>query len=156
MDPESIIGMLEPLREPPAVHWWPLAPGWWLLALLSLGLIVYGLLRLWRFHLRAAPIRAARRAFAALEEKDMSDAERAAALGLLQRRVAIGVAGRRNCAGLTGQAWADFLNSLAKGKEPYFDGTLADLAYLPQVDSQDCEDALHATGRWLKNMERPR
>ncbi|MBL4782619.1 MAG: DUF4381 domain-containing protein [Porticoccaceae bacterium] len=36
--------MLEQLRDihlPQAVHWWPPAPGWWLVALLSLALITW-------------------------------------------------------------------------------------------------------------------
>ncbi|WP_439102421.1 DUF4381 domain-containing protein [Congregibacter sp.] len=156
MEPDAIIKMLEPLREPEAVSWWPPAPGWWVLALLALALIVYGLVRLWRFHQRAAPLRAARQEFLVLEKTPLSDAERAAALGVLQRRLAISVAGRKACAGLTGQAWADFLNSLAKGTEPYFDATLADIAYRPRVSSQDCEGAQQATRRWLQELERPR
>lgn len=156
MEADAIVDMLEPLREPEAVSWWPPAPGWWLLAVLALALMIYGLIRLWRFHQRAAPLRAARREFQSLEDAALSDAERAAALGVLQRRLAIGVAGRRACAGLTGQAWADFLNSLAKGREPYFDATLADIAYGAEVSAQDCEDAQEATRRWLRELERPR
>ncbi|MFT4768733.1 MAG: hypothetical protein ACI8RN_001871, partial [Glaciecola sp.] len=34
METDSIVSMLEPLREPGAVHWWPLAPGWWVLAIM--------------------------------------------------------------------------------------------------------------------------
>lgn len=155
MDPESIIGMLEPLREPSPIHWWPLAPGWWIIATLALGLLGYALYRAWLFHRRAAPIRAARRAFAQLESAKLSDAQCAAELGLLHRRLAIGVAGRRACAGLTGAAWAEFLNSLTKAQEPYFDVTLAEFAYQPQVAHQDCQDALRATRQWLGDLKRP-
>ncbi|WP_137817923.1 DUF4381 domain-containing protein [Pseudomonas sp. 2FG] len=38
---------LEPLIAPPAIPWWPPAPGWWLLALL-LPLLLWGLWRLRR------------------------------------------------------------------------------------------------------------
>ncbi|MFT4768034.1 MAG: hypothetical protein ACI8RN_001164, partial [Glaciecola sp.] len=119
------------------------------------ALVGYGIHRLWLFHLRAAPVRAARKALISIEAASFSDAERAAELGLLQRRLAIGVRGRKACAGLTGRPWAEFLNSLTKSKAPYFDGRLAELAYWPTVASQDCTDALEATRRWLKDLERP-
>ncbi|WP_439107528.1 DUF4381 domain-containing protein [Congregibacter sp.] len=147
--------MLEPLRDPAAVHWWPLAPGWWLLALVVLSLMGYGLYRLWRFHLRAAPLRAGRKAFASLEQAELSNSEQASELGLLQRKVAIGVAGRKACAGLTGQEWAEFLNGLTKSKEAFFDASLTQFAYQAQIDRQDCDSALQATRRWLQDLERP-
>lgn len=39
------LDQLEPLIMPPAISWWPLAPGWWLVAVL-LPLLVWGLWRL--------------------------------------------------------------------------------------------------------------
>ena len=81
MEADSIINMLEPLREPGAVHWWPLAPGWWVLAILALALMGYGLRRLWLFHRRAEPLRAARKALADIEATSMSSTEQAAEIG---------------------------------------------------------------------------
>lgn len=39
---------LEPLIAPPAVSWWPLAPGWWFLAALLLSLVLLVRLRPWQ------------------------------------------------------------------------------------------------------------
>jgi len=41
MDPQALLAQLEPLREPPAIGWWPLAPGWWLLAAAVLAALLY-------------------------------------------------------------------------------------------------------------------
>ncbi|MDP5071460.1 MAG: DUF4381 domain-containing protein [Congregibacter sp.] len=156
MDPESILSMLEPLRTPEAVPGWPPAPGWWVLAVLVLGLWGSGVSRLWLLYRRAAPLRAARQALQHLQAVEMSDAERASQLSILQRRLAIGVAGRQACAGLTGQAWADFLNSLTKNKATHFTAVLAEMAYRPEVGARDCADALKVTQQWINDLERPR
>jgi hypothetical protein len=155
MDPDAIVSMLEPLRTPDAVPGWPPAPGWWVLAALAAGLLGYGIYRLWLFYRRGAPLRAARHALAQLQAAELSDAARASQLSILQRRLAIGVAGRQSCAGLTGQAWADFLNSLTKSKVPHFNAVLADAAYRPVVSARDCADALEATQHWINDLERP-
>lgn len=41
------LDQLQPLIAPPAIHWWPPAPGWWLLAILC-PLLAWGLWRLLR------------------------------------------------------------------------------------------------------------
>ena len=41
MDPQSLLAQLEPLREPPAIGWWPLAPGWWLVIALALAALLF-------------------------------------------------------------------------------------------------------------------
>jgi hypothetical protein len=86
-------------------------------------------------------------------EAELSD--RITALSRLHRRLAIRIAGRRSCAGLTGPAWADFLNALAASDETFFDTHLAELPYRPGVTQDDWNDALDATSRWLARLERP-
>lgn len=155
METDSIVDMLEPLREPGAVSWWPPAPGWWLIALLTLALLGFGVYKLWLFHRRAAPLRAARKTLLSIASASLCDSEQAAALGILQRQVAIAICGRKACAGLTGQAWAEFLNSLTKSKNMYFDGELTELAYLPAVTRAQAHKAMEATRGWLHDLERP-
>ena len=36
MNPDAIVSLLEPLRSPDAVPFWPPAPGWWVLGLIWL------------------------------------------------------------------------------------------------------------------------
>jgi hypothetical protein len=155
VNPDSIVDMLEPLRAPAPLSWWPPAPGWWVLAVLALALLLLAGRALWRFHRRGAPLRAAKAALKDLQDGTLSDSETAAALGILQRRLAIRIAGRERCAGLTGEAWADFLNSLSPKGQRYFDATLAELSYRPDIDARDCADALEATQSWLRDLERP-
>ena len=35
MNPEMMLAQLAPLREPPPIGWWPLAPGWWVLIVVA-------------------------------------------------------------------------------------------------------------------------
>lgn len=51
MDTASLLEQLAPLREPPSVGWWPLAPGWWLALIITsilIGLLCRALLLRWR------------------------------------------------------------------------------------------------------------
>lgn len=92
---------LHDLILPPAVGWWPLAPGWYtVLALLGL-LAVWFLWRYWK-HWRANAYR--REALQHLRQ--LQDCP---AISELLRRTALAVVPRTEIAGKTGPAWADWL-----------------------------------------------
>ena len=42
MDPATLLEQLAPLREPAPITWWPPAPGWWLLGVLMMALLLWG------------------------------------------------------------------------------------------------------------------
>jgi hypothetical protein len=111
---------LRDLQVPDGVADWPPAPGWWIVAILTLALLV----PLVRFlHRRAGPKRAAIRELDRLhadfrENRDLTAL--AAGLSVLLKRVALARHPRAEVAGLTGKAWSDFLGP-----------GLADLADLP-------------------------
>jgi hypothetical protein len=46
MDIADALSELADIRMPGEVSYWPLAPGWWILAALLLALAVYGVIRL--------------------------------------------------------------------------------------------------------------
>ncbi len=104
-----------PLRDihlPEPVSWWPPAPGWWGLAVLILLLV--GLLFLGRVLYRRGQLRReARQALQAIESRykiHQNDQQLAADLSTLLRRVALSCSPRAEVAGLTGDAWLDFLD----------------------------------------------
>ena len=39
MNPEMMLSQLAPLREPMAISWWPLAPGWWIVVALCIAML---------------------------------------------------------------------------------------------------------------------
>ena len=111
MDPQQL-----PLRDihlPEAIGWWPPAPGWWLLA----ALVFVALVILLRAFLKRRARGAARRK--ALRELDVllrdfeahRDAVRfAAGVSALLRRAMLAYAPRSEVAGLTGDAWLEWLD----------------------------------------------
>ena len=112
MDPEQI--PLRDLHLPDAIGWWPLAPGWWLLIALAAVGVVF-LIRAW---LKARTRSAARR-FALRQlneivsqyEERKDPVEFGASLSELLRRTMLAYAPRLDVAGLTGEAWLQWLDS---------------------------------------------
>ena len=111
MDPEQI--PLRDLHLPEAIGWWPLAPGWWLLIALAVVLLAY----LLRVYLRTRARGAARRH--ALRQLDILAAEFerhhdavafSSGLSELLRRTMLAYAPRHEIAGLTGDAWLEWLD----------------------------------------------
>ncbi|MBK1645041.1 hypothetical protein CKO25_10330 [Thiocapsa imhoffii] len=112
--------LLRDIHEIPPLPWWPLAPGWWLvaLALIAAGLLLWrwraplsvriplpGLtLGTWRWE-AAAALRDLRRRVARRQDPRALLGE----FSELLRRIAMARLGREACAGLQGEAWLAWL-----------------------------------------------
>jgi hypothetical protein len=138
--------MTLPLRDlhlPEPVGWWPLAPGWWILLLLVTALLAYGLLLAYRRWRHNAARRHALRELARYEA-DYLQHRNPVLLGKqlsqLLRRGMLAYAPRDEVAGLTGDAWLDWLD---RGMPlPYFHTAGGkSLLQLPYRNPQDdCSD----------------
>lgn len=111
MDPEQI--PLRDLHLPEAVGWWPLAPGWWVL--IAIAIVALGfLLRAWlRIRARGAARRFALRELTAIERRyaeSRNPVEFGAHVSELLRRTMLAYAPRYDVAGLTGDAWLEWLD----------------------------------------------
>jgi hypothetical protein len=111
VDPQAI--PLRGLHLPDAVGWWPLAPGWWVLlavAAVALGWLVRAWLR------RRAHAAARREALRQLEESRSAFSYHGnpvtlgAEVSELLRRTMLAYAPRAEVAGLTGDAWLEWLD----------------------------------------------
>ncbi len=91
------LDQLEPLIAPPAIPWWPPAPGWWLLALL-LALLLWGL---WRLRRRLSLLRKKNR-----KELPLDPQRQAALIELAQLR--------KPYDGAPAGVWLQQLNALLK------------------------------------------
>ena len=92
---------LHDLVLPPAVPWWPLAPGWYVVMALALLTAAWMSFRAWKRWQSNAYRREAARELASLESS--------AAIAELLRRTALAIAPRSVIAEKTGAAWVDWL-----------------------------------------------
>lgn len=111
MDPEQI--PLRDLHLPDAVGWWPLAPGWWVV--IGMAVIACGyLVRLWwRARARGAARRFALQKLQEIVqefETGKNPVRFGAGLSELLRRTMLAYAPRQDVAGLTGDAWLEWLD----------------------------------------------
>ena len=142
MNPEDL--PLRDLHLPADIGWWPLAPGWWLLAGLLVLALLYLVYRLWRSWSRAAPRRAALAEFRQLRDqfdRDNNLVSFVNGISTLLRRAMLSCQPRRDIAGVVGEEW---LRILDRGmKRPGFqDGIgrcLADLPYRAEAALQPAE-----------------
>jgi hypothetical protein len=142
MDPEQIA--LRDLHLPEAVGWWPPAPGWWLLFAVLLAVTAYGLVRAWRAYRRNAARRVALAELARLQQAWQADRDviaLGARLSPLLRRAMLAYVPRPEIAGLTGDAWLEWLDR-GLDDRPFSAGPgrlLAELPYRRPVDLFDVD-----------------
>ncbi|MEO7149200.1 MAG: DUF4381 domain-containing protein [Rhodanobacteraceae bacterium] len=156
----------------PRVSWWPPAPGWWLLAMMILVLIV-AIAMFW-LHLRRRrhPWLTARReldSLAACRAGDRDDVALAAGVSRLLRRIALAI--EPAAAATDGAAWQDFIERRGPGvftleqldrliDAPYRAHSSFDAPALLAAARKWCERALrqrglHRRGGWLPHPPRP-
>ena len=116
--------MQDPLAELRDIHLpappdlWPPAPGWWIAAVLIIGVILYGLYLGYKIWRRNAYRRQAVVELEALfKTTDTQDAELLANLNALLKRVALSRFPREEVANLSGESWVAYLDSKISGHE---------------------------------------
>ncbi len=164
MDFADALSDMADIHLPAEPGFWPLAPGWWLLAALLLALLIYGA---WRLHLR---LQLHRRYRSALRELDKCLAALQASAGpdgptmeqrlayvndvnSVLRRVALLHFEQSRVASLSGQAWVEFIrqHDRAGRLTPELASALAEGRFAPRCDVDT--QALHRmAGDWIKNL----
>jgi hypothetical protein len=116
VNPDLIAAGLRDIHGLDAIPWWPLAPGWWLLAIGAVVLLWLLGSRFPRWHWKPAPRRLPWQRSAARELRELrrrigrEDPKVVAGdLSELLRRIAMARCGRESCAGLAGDAWLQWL-----------------------------------------------
>lgn len=112
MDPTEL--PLRDLHLPEPIGWWPLAPGWWILIVLTLVGLGWLLLRVWRTRQFNAPRRYAIRELTNVEADYLRHRDPVMLgkqLSELLRRGMLAYAPRHEVAGLTGESWLAWLDN---------------------------------------------
>lgn len=140
MEPQQL-----PLRDihlPEPIIWWPPAPGWWLL-LASFFILILSifLLRRWLLKRHKEPKRIARRELKRLQKEykqHQNPQILVQKISTLLRRICLSYYPRAKVAGLTGEAWLQFLDKQVENQplvnQPFTQGKgrcLIDAPYIP-------------------------
>lgn len=158
MNPEDL--PLRDLHLPDMTGWWPLAPGWWVVAalvLLAFAMLLRRSYRNWRDNTARRLALKRLSVISAEFEQGASAAELGRELSELIRRAMLAYSPREAVAGLTGDQWLEWLDQGLDSK-PFSEGAgkmLESLPYMnPQAVDNDTDlrgliDAVHA------RLERP-
>ncbi len=154
----SDLAQLHDIHMPAPIGWWPLAPGWYLLAA-SLALVCF-LMGFWlrRSYLNSRAKREALRALAVYQRQYQQDKNcqlTSAAMSELLKRVALAYYPRTRVAGLQGEPWIMFLSTTVKGVDFSSVRTLLlEGPYRPSR-SHNLQPLFLIAHKWIKRQGRP-
>lgn len=124
--PPELLEQLRDIHLPPEPHWFPPAPGWWILMVLVLALITCGILQFLRHRKYSAPKRALKQELSFIRSQWLvsSDSQKTiTACSALLRRYAIARYGKY-AAGLIGNEYLQLLDpsgvQLSRGAARHF------------------------------------
>ena len=154
MNDADPLAQLRDIHLPPPIGWWPLAPGWWILAAIALGVLtICGIWLARRYrqrryrHFALQQVRVLYRQWQA----DRSDAAFAEAINRLLKQCALAAFPRSDVAALSGAEWLEFLDRHLR-KPRFTDPDLRALATLYQPTSPNvAADTLRtAAEHWIR------
>lgn len=112
------LAQLKDIHLPESIGWWPLAPGWYVVMLLALFLMITVGYFAYKRHTNALAKNQALELLNTYKEqyeKDRNAQLASARISELLRRVALVYYPRSEVASLHGDAWVEFLNQTGKG-----------------------------------------
>lgn len=157
MNPQDPLAALHPLRQPEAIGWWPVAPGWWILITLvvaALGVLAWYLISRYRAN---AYRREALSQLETLHKNHLPDdgvQVFAQHTNSLLKSVALRVFPRRDVAALSGEEWRTFLNDSAGGTV-LFEEQVFDSLYQNAPAATDTAALHRAAEQWIRKHRRP-
>jgi hypothetical protein len=153
-DPASL-DRLHDIVEPSPASWWPLAPGWFVVAGVCFAGLLYYAVRAWRHWQQNAYRRAALVELKSLREAARTSPDVLAELPALLKRTAMVAYGRPAVASLYGDAWLAFLDESGRTNE-FSAGVgmqLEGLAFVPgapaRLSASTASELLALAAKWI-------
>lgn len=158
MPEQDLLEKLRDIHLPAPVSWWPLAPGWYLLALILLLLLYVVIRQIKQTRRRNAPKREALALLDSYQDayRKMGNCTRCCMkISELLRRVALVYFPREAVAGLKGDQWLNFLTKTSNNID--FIPLREQLEVLPYQAkaSADLEPLFIAARRWIEQRRKP-
>jgi hypothetical protein len=152
------LSKLRDIHLPEPIGWWPLAPGWYLLVLLVIAILITIIFFLRRYYLNGSAKRDALRLLKIYQQQyqsEMNSQISSAHISLLLKRVALAYFPRARVASLQGDEWILFLNNTAKKLN--FEEVRAELLEMPYQPQKDCDLGLlfEMAHTWIKQRRAP-
>ena len=108
---------LKDIYLPVEPHWWPPAPGWWVIAALIFAILWWFGRRLWAYRVATRPIRAAQRIIDSLITEEATatsnDATLANQCNEVLKRLLVVALGMRTLTNQSGETWLRTLDQLS-------------------------------------------
>lgn len=154
----NTINSLENLKDihlPPAISWWPPAPGWWILVIITFSIFIFITIYLYLTYRRRKPKVEALSILKNLQgqcDKNNNELKKLRELSQLLRRTALSIYDQEEVASLQGIEWLEFLdktgrtNDFTKGHGKIFGEDIFKLK--PKFD---LEALFLVVRKWLKN-----
>lgn len=152
------LAQLKDIHLPDPIGWWPLAPGWYVLVLIILALIIWVMSIGYKKRLHAKPKNQALELLATYKqqyEKEKNTQVTSARISELIRRVALVYFPREQVASLHGETWISFLNNTSKGIDfTPVQSMLLDSPFKPS-ETLDLNPLIVRTEEWVKQRRVP-
>ncbi len=153
MPAENPLSKLKDIHLPPAVSFWPPAPGWWVLALLFVILMAFCGWWLWNMHKRKRPRTEGLRMLKEMQNQYHISGEALATLRNLSqliRRTALTFYAQVDVASLHGSSWLEFLDKTGQTTEfTKGAGKILGAQLYQQKPDFDMEALFPVVNKWL-------
>ncbi len=157
--PNNPLENLADIRLPDPISWWPLAPGWWLLALVLITCCFLGYYTLKHYRTKWAYRNTALSLLKAQWQQHVTKKDQDTCLSMLTilKRCAITAYPLQTVNSLHGSRWVDFLNQ--QTPRPYFNKPLAALINNLQyqehgvIEEETLSSLYIACQQWIKQHE---
>jgi hypothetical protein len=152
------LAQLKDIHLPDPIGWWPLAPGWYVLMIITLLLSFWLFFYLFKRYANSLPKKQALSLLQHYKEqyaKDKNAQLASARVSELLKRVALVYYPRMDVASMHGDTWVQFLNKTAKGVD--FEPVNSMLAETPfkQAEAINVQPLIVRAEKWIKQRGVP-